>query len=125
MSKSLEHVVGPVLALVISAAAIGFALLRRGRNALARYGLASVIASPTLYLHGLSPLLAGMLILGPELLWFTLGVGPWRLGAWITMAVVGLALLRASGNDLRSPSDLSRDRADLHPAGRFGQVWPE
>ena len=125
VSKSLVHVVGPVLTLVISVAAIGFALMRRGRNALARYGLASVIASPTLYLHGLSPLLAGMLILGPELLWFTLGVGPWRFGAWITMAVVGLALLRASGNDLRSPSDLSRDRADLHPAGRFGQVWPE
>jgi hypothetical protein len=116
--------VGPVLAVVISVGAIGFALLTRGRNALARYGLASVIASPTLYLHGLSPLLPGMLILGPELLWFTLGVGPWKLGSWITMAVVGLALLRVSGSDLRSPSDLSRERADLHPAGRFGQVWP-
>ena len=124
-SKSLARVVGPVLAIVVSVGALGFALLRRGRNALARYGLASVIASPTLYLHGLSPLLAGMLILGPELLWFTLGVGPWKLGSWITMAVVGLALLRASGSDLRSPSDLSRERADLHPAGRFGQVWPE
>jgi hypothetical protein len=123
-SKSIARLIGPVLAVVISVGAIGFALLTRGRNALARYGLASVIASPTLYLHGLSPLLAGMLILGPELLWFTLGVGPWKLGSWISMAVVGLALLRVSGSDLRSPSDLSRERADLHPAGRFGQVWP-
>jgi hypothetical protein len=124
-SMSLARVVGPVLALIISIGAIGFALMTRGRNALARYGLASVIASPTLYLHGLSPLLAGMLILGPELLWFTLGVGPWKFGSWITMAVVGLALIRASGSDLRSPGDLPRERADLHPAGRFGQVWPE
>ena len=123
-SKSLVRRVGPVLALVISLGAIGFALMTRGRNALARYGLASVIASPTLYLHGLSPLLAGILILGPELLWFTLGAGPWKFGAWVTMAVVGLALIRVRGDDLRIPNDLSRARADLHPAGRVGQVWP-
>ncbi len=98
--------------------------MARGRNALARYGLASVVASPTLYLHGLSPLLAGMLILGPELLWFTLGLGPWSVGPWITMALVGLALFRVRGSDLRTPNDLSRERADLHPVGRLGQVWP-
>jgi hypothetical protein len=123
-SKSLAHLLGPVLALVIAVGAIGFALMARGRNALARYGLASVMASPTLYLHGLSPLLAGMLILGPELLWFTLGLGPWKAGAWITMGVVGLALVRVRGSDLRTPSELSPARADLHPAGRLGQVWP-
>ena len=123
-SKSIAHRLGPLLALVIAVAAIAFALMARGRNALARYGLASIVASPTLYLHGLSPLLAGMLILGPELLWFTLGVGPWSVGSWITMGVVGLALLRARGNDLWIPSDLSTERADLHPAGRLAQVWP-
>jgi hypothetical protein len=123
--RSTLRLVGPILAIVVSVGAVGFALIRRGRNALARFGLASVRASPTLYLHGLSPLLAGMLILGPELLWFTLGVGPWKLGSYATIAIVGLALLRAVGNDLRTPSDLSRERADLHPAGRFGQIWPE
>jgi hypothetical protein len=70
-----------------------------------------------------------MMILGPELLWFTLGLGPWHVGfhlqsAWIAMAIVGLALLRARGSDLRIPDDLAPARADLHPAGRIGQVWP-
>lgn len=124
-SRSLVRRLGPTLALVVSIVAVGFALMARGRNALARYGLASIIASPTLYVHGLSPLLAGMLILGPELLWFTLALGPWSVGSWVLMAVVGLALLRARGTDLRSPDDLSIERADLHPAGRRGQVWPE
>ena len=124
-SRSLVRRLGPTLALVVSLVAVAFALLARGRNALARYGLASVIASPTLYLHGLSPLLAGMLILGPELLWFTLALGPWSVGTWVAMAVVGLALLGAQGSDLRSPNDLSIERADLHPAGRDGQVWPD
>ena len=124
-SRSLVRRLGPTLALVVSIVAVAFALMARGRNALARYGLASVIASPALYLHGLSPLLAGMLILGPELLWFTLALGPWSVGSWVAMAVVGLALLGARGSDLRSPEDLSIERADLHPAGSHGQIWPE
>lgn len=123
-SKSIVRLLGPYLALFISVGAVGFALLARGRNALARYGLASVVASPTLYLHGLSPLVAGLLILGPEFFWFTLGLGPWKAGAWITMGVVGLALVGVRGSDLRTPTDLSPARADLHPAGRLGQVWP-
>lgn len=128
-SRSLVRWHGATVAAAISLVAVGFALVARGRNALARFGLASIVASPTLYLHGLSPLLAGMLILGPELLWFTLALGPWHVGfrlqaAWIAMAIVGLALLRARGSDLRIPDDLSPARADLHPAGRLGQVWP-
>lgn len=120
---------GPVVAAAISVVLVAFALIARGRNGLARFGLASIVASPTLYMHGLSPALAGMLILGPELLWFTLGLGPWHVGfhlqaAWFAIAIVALALLRARGSDLRIPDDLSQARADLHPAGRIGQVWP-
>ena len=120
-SRSLVRRLGPTLALGVSIIAVGFALLARGRNALARYGLASVIASPTLYLHGLSPLLAGMLILGPELLWFTLALGPWSVGSWVLMAVVGLALLRVRGSDLRSPDDSRVGRADLIQRGVGGR----
>ena len=128
-SRSLIRWHGPVVALFLSVVAVGFALIARGRNALARFGLASIVASPTLYLHGLSPVIAGMLILGPELLWFTLALGPWSIGfrlqaAWVVMAIVGLALLRARGSDLRIPDDLSPARADVHPAGAVGQVWP-
>lgn len=128
-SKSLWRE-GPVVAGIATLAAIGIALVARGRNALARSGLAAIVASPTLYLHGLSPLLAGMLVLGPELLWFTTCLGLWPLGldvesAWVGMLIVGLVLLRTRGSDLRAPDDLSGARADLHPAGPGAQVWPD
>jgi Glycosyltransferase family 87 len=117
---------GPTVALAITLVVLVLALLARGRRALAGLGLASVVGSPTLSLHGLSPLLAGALVLGPELLWFFLGLGPW-LGpwtAWLALVVVGLALLVARDDDLRIPGDLSPSRADLHPAGQTGQPWP-
>lgn len=119
---------GPVVALVITVALVCFALRGRGRNALARFGLASVVGSPTLYLHGLAPLLAGALVLGPELLWFFLGLGPSGIefgidSAWVAMVVVGVTLLVAR-DDLRLPGDLTPSRADLHPVARSGQVWP-
>jgi hypothetical protein len=116
------------LAVVLTAFSIGVAFVGRGRNGLARFGLAGIVSSPTLYVHGLSPLLAGALGLGPELLWFSLGLGPWWIGfpsAWLAMGLVGLALLVRRGNDLDLPSDLSPARADLHPLGHTGQVWPD
>ncbi len=121
---------GPALALGISVLALGFAFLRRGRNSLARFGLASIVASPTLYVHGLSPLLAGAFSLGPEMLWFFLAFGPWTFpfglrSAWFAMAIVGIALHLSRGNDLRPPADLTPSRADVHPVARLGQVWPD
>ena len=121
---------GATVALGLTVVVVGFALLGRGRNGLARFGLASVVASPTLYFHGLTPLLAGSLFLGPELLWFFLGLGPWTVAwgiksAWLAMGMVGLALLARRGDDLRLPNDLSPARADVHPAGQTGQVWPD
>lgn len=132
-SLALERRFGAILGLAFTIVAVGLALRGRGRNGLGRFGLASVIGSPTLYLHGLSPILAGALVLGPELLWFLLGLGPWSPGllfrvlrpAWIAMGMVGLALLLARDDDLRLPQDLSPARADLHPAGATGQVWPD
>jgi hypothetical protein len=125
---SLTRDLGGTLALLVAIVAVVFAILGRGRNGLARFGLASVLASPTLYLHGLSPFLAGALSLGPELLWFVLGLGPWSIGfqsTWLAISLVGLALLIARDDDLRIPTDLSPSRADVHPLGRAGQVWPD
>jgi hypothetical protein len=126
---SIARRFGPTLVLALTVMAVGFALLGRGRNGLARFGLASIVGSPTLYLHGLSPLLPGALFLGPELLWFFLGLGPWSnwrfQSAWLAMGMVAIALLVARRDDLRLPSDLSPSRADLHPAARTGQVWPD
>ena len=126
---ALARRLGPTVAIAATVLVVGYGLLGRGRNGLARLGLASVVASPTLYLHGFSPLLAGALSLGPELLWFFLGLGDWswhRLPfIWLGFPLVGLALLVARGSDLRPPADLTPSRADMHPAARTGQVWPE
>ncbi len=119
---------GPVVALAITVGLVVFAWRGHGRNSLARFGLASVVGSSTLYLHGLSPLLAGALVLGPELLWFFLGLGtrgvPFGIdSAWPAIALVGLTLLVAR-DELHVPKDLTPARADLHPLARSGQVWP-
>ncbi len=119
-----------VLAVIVSVAAIGLALLRRGRNGLARFGLASIVVSPTLYLHGFAPLLPGAMTLRPEIMWFVLAVVPWDAwglpvsGGWVAVAIVAAALLRSSGDALSGPGDLSDAAADLHPTGAGGQVWP-
>jgi hypothetical protein len=123
--NALSRWQGPVVALLATVLALGFGLVRGGRNGLARLGLASIVSSPTLYQHGLSLVLAGSLALGPELLWFVLGLGPWsNETVWLTVVLVAIALLR-SGRELELPRDLSPARADIHPAGRAGQVWPE
>jgi len=108
--------------------AIGIAFFGRGTNGLARFSLAGIMSSPTLYVHGLSPLMPGALGLGPELLWFVLRLAPWWIGfysGWLAIGLVGLVLLVRRGNDLRLPNDLSPARADLHPLGAIGQVWPD
>jgi Glycosyltransferase family 87 len=129
---SLARPLGPALAAVLTVGAVLFALFARGRNSLARFGVASIVGSPTLYFHGLSPLLAGALFLGPEMVWFFLGLGPWPIpfalgiqAGWVAIGLVGAALLVVQRADLRLPDDLSLSRADVHPASQTGQVWPE
>lgn len=124
---SLTHSVPLVIAVLAVAVAVGLALLGRGRNGLARLGLASIVASPTLYVHGLTALLPGALALRPELLWFVLGLGPWvgnGVSAWLAVVIVFVSLI-ASRDDLPIPSDLSPGEADIHPGGRTRRVWPE
>lgn len=128
--QAFQRSLGPVVALGVTVIAIGFAFLARGRAGLARFGFASVVGSPTLYPHGLSPLLAGVLFLGPECLWLFLGLDQWThglgiSGAWLAIAFAGTALLVVRGDDLRLPGDLEPSRADVHPAAGSGQVWPE
>jgi hypothetical protein len=128
LGPALARWQGPVVALAITVASVVFAWLGRNRNSLARFGFASVVGSPTLYVHGLSPLLAGALVLGPELLWFFLGLGtlgsPFGIASvWLAIGVVALTLAVAS-DGLDRPPDLTNARADLHPLGRSGRVWP-
>jgi hypothetical protein len=128
---SLAGALPTAVAIVVSVLAIGMALLRRGRNGLARFGLASIVVSPTLYVHGFAPLLPGAMTLRPDIFWFVLAVVPWDAwglpvsGGWLAVAIVAAALLRSSGDALTGPGHLSEAAADLHPAGADGQVWPD
>lgn len=127
---SLAGSLPTAVAMIVSVVAIGVALLRRGRNGLARFGLASIVVSPTLYLHGFAPLLPGAMTLRPDVFWFVLAVVPWDAwglpvsGGWVAVAIVAATLLRSSGDALSGPVNLSEAAADLHPAGAGGQVWP-
>jgi Glycosyltransferase family 87 len=128
---SLTRYLPTALVVFASLVAIGVALRRGGRNGLARFGLVSIVASPTLYIHGFGPLLPGALSLRPEILWFALAVVPWDVwgvlpisGGWVAMAIVAVALIRARSENLTGPVDLTEEAADLHPSGAGGQVWP-
>jgi hypothetical protein len=70
-------------------------------------------------------MLAGALVLGPEVLWLVLGLGPWATHlVWGAVVLVAIGL-HFAGRDLQRPGDLSSARADIHPAGPLvTQVWP-
>jgi hypothetical protein len=82
---------------------------------LARLGLASVVASPSLYRHGFLSALPQVLRLDAALVWLVLGAGVTLNGLWLGVAVAAAA----------SVFDLIRRRAGdpLHPLGPDG-LWP-
>jgi hypothetical protein len=88
-------------------------LLLRGRRSLAGLGLASVVASPSLWLHGFVFAIPAVLDLeSSALVWAVLGVSGFAYGAWSMIVIGALALLAAQ-----------RPRPDdaLHPlAGKTG-----
>ena len=81
--------------LALAAAAIGWALVARGREGLARFGVATVVASPSLFSHGFLVALPALLALGPTALWLAIGitsVAP-GLGWWLAIALAVAASL--------------------------------
>jgi hypothetical protein len=120
------------MVILIIVAVIALALSRRGRNGLARLGLASILASPTLYIHGFAPLLPGALTLRPEFFWFVSGIVAFDVwgfapvsGGWVAMAIVATVLLRSRNEDLSAPVEMSEAAADLHPVGAGRKLWPD
>ena len=108
--------------------AVAAALVARGRRGLARFGVATVVASPTLYAHGLATLLPGALSMRPAVLWLVLGLssGPSHFALqWLAVGIVGIALLTRSTDDLDVPETRSAGDGDLHPLGRGRRVWPD
>jgi Glycosyltransferase family 87 len=126
--------------LAVAVAATAAALMARGREGLARLGLASVIASPSLWSHGFVFAIPAFLRLRAE--WFWLAAGLMCLGKWpgpqIALAiaagswfVVGLAR-RTAETELTGrpeptggPEPTGRPERDgLHPLGAKLDPWP-
>ncbi len=87
-----------VLYVALAVAAVVAALRARGREALARFGVATVVASPSLFGHGLLVTVPAMLRLRGPWLWLALGLvslphGPWL---WLGVAVVAASWLLPS-----------------------------
>ena len=84
--------------LVISAAAFGIALWLRERRGLAALGLASIVASPSLWPHGFVMATPALLALpSVVLVWFALGIAAnGALGLWtmVLLGALGVALGR-------------------------------
>jgi hypothetical protein len=81
------------LPLVAGLAAIGWAWLGRGLDGLARFGVATVVGSPSLFAHGFLVALPAFLALRPLALWLALGitsVAP-GLGWWLSILLVVIA----------------------------------
>jgi hypothetical protein len=103
--------------------AVVLALLVRGREGLAWFGLATVVASPSLYAHGFIVALPAFLLLAPIWTWLALGITSVVPGGtfWFAVAFVGLAYV-ARGLRRRTGASAEPEPMDLL-AGADGP-WP-
>lgn len=114
--------------MAVAAVALVAALQARGRDGLARLGLASVVASPSLWNHGFVFAIPAFLRLRAD--WFWLVAGMMCLGKWpgpqaalgLTAAswfVTGLARKATGGEASEGPIT-----GALHPLGTAVESWP-
>lgn len=131
LGASLSRYIPGAAVIVVALVAIAIALRGRGRNGLGRFGLASIVGSPTLYIHGFGLLLPGAMTLPPSLFWFVSAIVAWDAwgipvsGGWIAVGIVAAALIQSGGADLLAPADISPAASDLHPAGAGKPIWPD
>jgi hypothetical protein len=126
------------LAIAVAVVAAAAAFMASGRMGLSRFGLVAIVASPTLYVHGLVFLLPAALWLDTASLWLILGVAPIFLfvvpngwGLWLTIGATGAALMLGL---VRATIDMRSSRArtsgpagresELHLLGRTLEPWP-
>lgn len=116
---ALPHYVPYGAFLIVSVLAVTIAtVFGRGLAGLARLGVASVVASPSLFSHGLLVTLPGLLGNRELLLWLALGLSTYVYahGWWLTivLAVVGTLYFASPGT--RAPGT-------VHPLGSSGTPW--
>ncbi|MGZ3585855.1 MAG: glycosyltransferase 87 family protein [Candidatus Limnocylindrales bacterium] len=120
--QALDRFVGAPIILVVTLAAVAAGLWLRGRASLAALGLASLPASPTLYIHGFSIAMPAILRLRALPLWIgmTFMASPRNQGTWwVFLLVAGLApFVRAVRRAPGDPSDAP------HPLAAEPMPWP-
>jgi hypothetical protein len=128
---ALQRVVPEVVALAVAIAAVAAAAAASGRMGLSRFGLASIVASPSIYVHGLTFILPAALWLDTAGLWLILGLVPTAAGTWLAVAVAGGALLLglvrgADGPRYGSPRSLGLAPVgpSLHLLDPGREPWP-
>jgi hypothetical protein len=128
----LERFFVPLLAIVALGAVVTILALRaRGRRGLSRLGVATIVAQPTLYIHGFVVALPALLELRSRWLWLAAAAlsiaGPRILprslewpGPWIAVIVVLASWAVPAMRRVSAEPDEA-----YHPLGRTGEVWPE
>jgi hypothetical protein len=114
--------------LAVAAVTLLAALVARGREGLARLGLASVVASPSLWSHGFVFAIPSFLRLRAEWLWLVaalMSIGQWP-GPQLALAI-GVAAWFIKGMARREGEAGAAERSGrrpLHPLGSIIEPWP-
>jgi glycosyl transferase family 87 len=129
---ALERYALPAAAVLIAAIVLTVvALRRRGGPSLAGLGVATIVAQPTLYLHGFSVAAPAMLALRSAWLWLAAAplavVGPPILrgrfewpGPWLALALIVASWAVPALRRVRSVAD-----DGFHPLGPTAEPWPD
>jgi hypothetical protein len=118
---SLAYFLPAVLAGLIGVAAVLVSLTRRRSDGLAALGVASVAASPTLYLDGLTMALPAILRLRAPLLWLAFALGStlaFQQGFWVAVGLGFAALWFPVLTHAQAPDPA------YHPLGSLTRAWP-
>ena len=112
------------LVILLAGSAIALALMVRGRESLARLGLASVVASPSVWSHGFLVAIPAFLRLRTPWLWLVLGLlcAGTSPGPQIALAVTVLSWLVPGL--VRGEAQARDASARLHPLGSEDVPWP-
>jgi alpha-1,2-mannosyltransferase len=110
----------------LAAAAIAAGLAVRGRDGLARLGTATIVASPSLWGHGMLVAVPSILSLRSQWLWLAIGFtsAPDGIGWWWAVVVIAASwLLPPMRRDLEAEAS-RRWPERLHPLGENRGPWP-
>src|SRR5450759_3024784 len=130
--SALQHYLPQGLALGIAVATATAAAVASGRMGLSRFGIVAIVASPTLYVHGLVFLLPAVLWLDVTSLWLILGLVPMGWGVWLAITATGAALMLGltrgaiamRWSRAAAPEPAGR-HSSLHLLGPDREPWPD